>query len=170
MGSLLDKQLKEWGFKDFEYDNRIYFYGSGSEFIILAIFVNDLAFSFNSPPLLCWFKSKLDATFDVRLFQKLTNFIVCNISHTQSGIRIDQQSYVKQILKDFGMEKANVSNNLLHTTADVLPAHENKQFLTTVQHKQYRSLIGSRMYLAICTRPDISSAVSVLARQVHDRL
>ena len=164
-GSLLDKQLKEWGFKNSEYDNRIYFYVTGSKFIMFAIVVYDLAFSSNSPSLLRGFKSKLDATFDVRIFGKLTNFIGWNISRTQSGIRIDQPGYVKQILKDFGMKKANGLNISLPSTADGLPAHENEQVLSTVKHKPYRSLIGSLMYLAISTRPDIISfAVGVFAR------
>ncbi len=65
------------------------------------------------------------------------------------------------------MEKANRLNPPLPTTADVLPAHENEHVFTTVEHKKYRSRIGSLMYLTICTRPKISFDVDVLARQVH---
>ena len=70
-GSLQGKQLKEWGFKNFEYDNRIYFYVTGSEFAMLAIVVDDLAFSSNSSSLLLGFKSKLDANFDVDNIRKV---------------------------------------------------------------------------------------------------
>ncbi len=43
--SWLNKKLKERGFNNSEYDNHIYFYFIGSEFIMLAIVVDDLAFS-----------------------------------------------------------------------------------------------------------------------------
>ncbi len=134
---MLDKQLKEWGFKNSEYDNGIYFYVTGSEFIMLAIFVDDLAFSSNSSSLLCSFKSKLHATFDVRLFGKLSYFIGWNISHTNTGIRIDRSDYVKQILRDFRMENANGLNTPLLTTANVLPVQYNVQVLQFSERKQY---------------------------------
>ncbi len=72
-GSLLDNQLKKLGFNNSEYDHRIYFYTQYSDFIMIAIVVDDLAFFSNSPVLLLEFKPKLSATFDVRLFGKITN-------------------------------------------------------------------------------------------------
>lgn len=67
-GSFLDDQLKDWTFRNLEYGNRIYFYLQGFEFIVISIFVDDLAFSSNSPFLLQRLKYKLNVTFDVRLF------------------------------------------------------------------------------------------------------
>ena len=39
--------------------------------------------------------------------------------------------------------------------------------LNEEEHKCYRFIIGSLLYLAICTRPDLSFSIAVLARQVH---
>ncbi len=52
--------------------------------------------------------------------------------------------------------------------ADLLPMYENKGTLDTTVHNKYRSLIRILLYLAVCTRPDVSFSVSVLARQVHN--
>ncbi len=65
------------------------------------------------------------------------------------------------------MVNANGLNTPSTTTANVLPAQDNEQVLQSLENKQYRSLIESLMYLAICTRPDISFAVAVLALPVH---
>ncbi len=64
------------------------------------------------------------------------------------------------------MENANGLNTPLPTTANVLPAQDNEQVRQSSENKQFRSLIGSLMYLA-CIKPDISFAVAVLARHVH---
>ena len=49
----------------------------------------------------------------------------------------------------------------------MLPARENEQVLDDQDHKKYLSIVGSLLYLAVCTRPDVIFNVSVLARQVH---
>ena len=35
-------------------------------------------------------------------------------------------------------------------------------------HSSYTSLVGSLMYAMVCTRPDISQAVSMVSRYMHD--
>ena len=52
-------------------------------------------------------------------------------------------------------------------TADLLPAFEREKTLREKHHKAYRSMIGSLLYLVVCTKPDVLSSVSVLARQLH---
>ena len=107
------------------------------------------------------------SSFDVKLFGKLTSFVGWNIIQRPEGIKIDQRGYVKQVLKDHNMETANATRTPLPKDANVLPAGEFEKTLDVTGHKKYRSLVGSLMYLAVCTRPDISFSVAVLARQVH---
>ncbi len=73
----------------------------------------------------------------------------------------------KQMLKDHGMDTANAVKSPFPKTADVLPARENKQVMDEIRRKEFWSMIKSLFYLAICTRPDISCPIAVLARQVH---
>ena len=74
-GSHLDKTLKQWGFKVSNIDNRVYFLLQGGEFLMLAIVVDDIAFSSNSPFLMQKLKSKLSATFSVKHFGQLKSFV-----------------------------------------------------------------------------------------------
>ena len=166
-GSLLDSSLKSWGFLPSQFDNRIYFFRKGEDFITIAVVVDDLAFASNSPVLMNQVKKNLTACFDVKLFGQLTSFIGWNIIQEKDCIRVNQQGYVESLLKDNGLLEANAVRTPLPLKADVLPAREDEATLDNQRHKQYRSIIGSLLYLAVCTRPDISFSVSVLARQVH---
>lgn len=89
-GSLLDKRLNDWNLKNSEYDNRINFYAKGSEFIIISIVADDLAFSYNSPFLSQRFKSRNNATFHVRIFGWLIIFISWNLNYSDEGILINK--------------------------------------------------------------------------------
>ncbi len=166
-GSLLDKSLKSLGFANSNYDDRIYLYNAGTDFVITAIVVGDLVFASNSNKLLQKLKTHLSTNYDVKLFGKLTSFIGWKISQQPDSIVVNQEGHYKSMLKDYGMETANCFTTPLPKDADLLPAHENETLLNTAEYKKYRSLTGSLLYLAVCTRPDISFPVGVLARQVH---
>ncbi len=71
------------------------------------------------------------------------------------------------MLKGYGIESANSLTTTLPKDADLLPAHEHEALLNTAEHKKYRSLTESWLYISACTRSDISFPVSVLARQVY---
>lgn len=65
------------------------------------------------------------------------------------------------------MEKSNGVGKSLPRDADVTSIHEGETVFNTKEHKLYRSIIGSLLYLAICSRPDIAFSLAVLARHVH---
>ena len=74
-------------------------------------------------------------------------------------LRLHQQPYVSKLLETYNLSGvAPLSVPLKASlTAEGDP-------LSAELHSQYPSLVGSLMHLANCTRPDISQAVSSLAR------
>jgi hypothetical protein len=76
-----------------------------------------------------------------------------------------QTEFVDELLERFGMKGCSavgtpMVNRLSHTDAgrNLLPA----------EHELYRNIVGSLLYLACWSRPDISFAVSELSRFVSD--
>ncbi|GMF28854.1 unnamed protein product [Phytophthora fragariaefolia] len=81
-------------------------------------------------------------------------------------LRICQRAYTEAVIKKSGQEHANPSLIPLDTSVHLTKNDEPKtdEEKAKMRSKPYRSLVGSLMYLACGTRPDISVAVSKLSR------
>lgn len=74
---------------------------------------------------------------------------------------MNQGSYIQDILKRFGMANANPVSTPLDPNVKLVPSNEDKLRGASLP---YRELVGALMYVATCTRPDISFAVSYLSQ------
>ncbi len=78
---------------------------------------------------------------------------------------MDQTKYIDTLLEQYGMVSCNVAHTPMTTSA---PLHlDENHALSESNHALYRSIVGSLMYIATCTRPDISFAVGELGRFTH---
>ncbi|GAA5882302.1 hypothetical protein JCM1840_001402, partial [Sporobolomyces johnsonii] len=83
--------------------------------------------------------------------------------HVDDGsISLHQRHYVEKLFERFKFVD-NVKKNTetpASLTADIKPLQPGE----AVVHERYREMLGALLYLAICTRPDLSYAVSVASR------
>jgi len=90
------------------------------------------------------------------------------IEHFQSGILLHQLNYTEKVLKRFSMNKANSLSTLIVVRSlnvkknPFRPREDNKEVLSL--EVPCLSAIGTLMYLANCTQPDITFATNLLAR------
>ena len=114
-------------------------------------------------------KSRLAATLDVKLLGTVKTFIGWDIRQSADGIKVDLRSYVKKMLERHRLNRANETVVPLPVSADVGPAKLHEDVLDSDEHAECRALVGGLRYLGVCTRPDISKSISVLAQQLHKR-
>ena len=79
-------------------------------------------------------------------------------------LKISQQKYVRDILERYKMSDCKGKNIPLTPGADLAPLSDSDE--PANEHMHYAECIGSLMYLCSFTRPDISLAVSMLARHM----
>jgi hypothetical protein len=89
------------------------------------------------------------------------------IKHYADGsLLLHQQTYVKKLLRTFNMDNANALSAPMigKSRTEDDPYRPTDDDEEKIDKPQYLAAVGTLLYLATNTRPDISFAVSVLAR------
>jgi hypothetical protein len=96
-------------------------------------------------------------------------FCLClQLEHLPTDILVHQSTYVQKVLEKFNMDKAYPSKTpmvvrVLEKDIDPFQPHREGEEVLGFEYP-YLSVIGTLIYLANNTRPDIVFAVNLLAR------
>ncbi len=174
----LDEELQGLGFIRMKSENCLYILvdkEKEAEIYILT-YVDDLILAARSREKLIRLKERLMKIFKMKELGNL-NFIlgIEVIRNREKGeIKLSQRDYIKTILKRFNAENLSSrvspldsSLRLLKTIDGKRDEKEQKNYLR-VNQKLYQMIIGSLMYLALGTRPDITFAVTYLSQFSSD--
>jgi hypothetical protein len=107
----------------------------------------------------------MEKEFQMSMMGELTFFLGTQVKQTKQGTFVHQAKYTKDLMKKFNMAELKPVSTLM-STATVLDLDENGG---AVDQREYRSMIGSLLYLTM-TRSDIQFIVCICARfQVSPR-
>lgn len=165
-----DKAMKKMRFSSYPFQPCLYIWRNGTKFAIVLVYVDDIMMISNDELKMKEIKNKMKNEFETNDLGDVQKFLGMEIYRDTSKklIILHQQSLTNKILHKFGMNDKvrNVSTPMLTNDA------ERKQELKENTDKYfnrikvpYRQAIGSLLYLANCTRPDITYAVNVLSRR-----
>jgi hypothetical protein len=138
----------------------------GTPELYVVIYVDDIIIAAFNIPIIENLKEEMANELDMEDMGQLDWYLGMAVDFEDNNIKLSQKAYVDTILARFGISAANavatpmVASNF--PTIDNVP-EEGSEEQEEMKHKPYRSVIGSLQYLAFCTRPDISLAVSKLA-------
>jgi hypothetical protein len=100
----------------------------------------------------------MENEFQMSMMGELTFFLGIQVKQTMEGIFIHQAKYMKDLMKKFNMVELKPVSTLMSMVAALDP-DENGE---TVDRREYRSMIGSHLYLMM-TRPDIQFTMCLCA-------
>jgi transposase InsO family protein len=163
----LREKLHQMGFKCLQSDRSCFIYSDGAVRIILPIYVDDGVIA-----------SKNDADIDRVIAELGSAFRVKDLGPTEwllgikvqrdsktGDISISQRQYAVNMLEQYGMADCKpVSTPMLPGLTLTKEMGAKSEEESKLIKGTYISAVGSLMYLAIQTRPDISYTVGVLAR------
>ena len=106
-------------------------------------------------------KKTLETKFKMDDRGKLEWFLGMQVSEDSEKITLDQKTYIESVIEKFSMQDSNRSKTPAENNLKLIKATEDEQL---VEETLYRSLVGSLLYKAKQTRPDIVWIVNVLSR------
>ncbi|GMF18399.1 unnamed protein product [Phytophthora fragariaefolia] len=100
----------------------------------------------------------------------LNTYLGIEVEQNDRSIKIHQTKYCEQISERFGFNDAHPSRipmeTILRLTVNDTDAEARKQVPHNGKVFPYRELVGSLMYLATCTRPDLAYAVGLTQQHI----
>jgi hypothetical protein len=159
-----DRTLTSAGFVVNEADKCVYYRYAGGEGVILCLYVDDILILETSLDMIKETKDFLSNNFEMKDLGEAD--VILNIKllrEENGGITLVQSHYVEKVLSRFGYKECEP------TPTPYDPSKLMKKNRRISRDKlRYSQIIGSLMYLASATRPDISFALSKLSRFVSN--
>ena len=168
----LHKHLDHEGFRQGRADKSLFTLNTlrkGFEAAI-GIWVDDM-FAVVKPGLETSVREKISRKFKLEDRGEVSEFLGIQFRKTSNNeFFILQSHYVQQMLRKYNTEDANPNPTPmikgLKLSMDQCPKDEAEK--NRMIRVPYQSAVGTLMYLAVCTRPDILYAVTVVARFMHN--
>ena len=128
---------------------------------MILLYVDDLQLFFNSRKQVEEIKKKLKQKYRMVDLGPARRFLGMNIDTTESGFALYQTSYIESLLRRFKMTDAYGVDTPIdtHVSLDIAANDTDKP----IDQTEYLALVGSLMYAALGTRPDIIYAVGLLS-------
>jgi hypothetical protein len=142
--------LFERGFKMGKVDQTLFLLRQGKDILIVQVYVDDIVFGGSSNSLIARFVDDMSREFEMSMMGELQFFLGLQIKQSKEETFVHQAKYTKDIVRKFKMEDSKAMATPMSTTT-ALDAYEEGE---PVDQKEYRSMIGSLLYLTV-TRPDI---------------
>lgn len=146
------------GFKRSQADYCLYSWQKGELVVFLIIYVDDMLLVGNATDFMKNIVTKLSREFKMKDLGPVERFMGLNIHVSRDVVKIDQIHYIDKILLKFGMAECKPIGTPMEVSLKLQPGTNYESNLP------YRELIGSLMYLAMGSRPDLSFSVGYLSR------
>ncbi|WVZ70691.1 hypothetical protein U9M48_019334 [Paspalum notatum var. saurae] len=159
-----DEVVKGFGFIKNVEEPCVYKKVSGSTLVFLVLYVDDILLIGNDIPMLEAVKDSLRKSFSMKDLEEAAYILGIKIYRDRSKrlIELSQSTYIDKVLKRFNMHDSKKGflpmspGTILSKTQCPSTTDEQKR----MSEIPYTSAIGSIMYAMICTRPDVSFALS----------
>lgn len=152
--------MEKHGFTRSTADQCIYIKQNEKEKLLIAIYVDDGLIAGSTQETVDTFLKLLTTEFKITV-GSLDSFLGMQIEQRESGLFVSQQAYTEKVLQRFNMIDCNPAKT--PSENDQSDKSMDKPLNNSIS---YRSAVGSLMYLACATRPDISFAVSKVSRSL----
>ncbi|KAI0984565.1 hypothetical protein GJ496_011917 [Pomphorhynchus laevis] len=156
----LTEYLKNNGFAESNSDPCL-FIRNDNKFMIIAVYVDDLIIASKNQDDLVHMKTELGMRFKAKDYNELNYCLGIEINIHEDNIELQQTNFIQRVLNKYQMAECKIVSTPMNPN---IRLEVNDNTSKSVDQKLYQFIIGSLLYIAICTRPDIAYAVEILSR------
>ncbi|KAL0539708.1 hypothetical protein IC582_023924 [Cucumis melo] len=146
------------GYSRGEADKTLFIHKTNEKLTVAQIYVDDIIFRGFPQDLVNNFIDIMKSEFKMSMVGELSCFMGLQIKQRSEDIFISQEKYAKNIVKSFGLEQSRHKRTPAMTHVKITKDTNG----TIVDHKLYKSMIGSLLYLTV-SQPDIAYAIGICA-------
>lgn len=153
--------LSRLDFKNSQYEPCLFTKITGKIKVIVALYVDDFLIFSNNDFETNKLKSVLGSEFKLKDLGPVRQYLGMriNLDKNKNVITVDQQQYIEQLVSKFQMSDCKTQSTPIEPKLNL-----DKSSDKCLPDVPYQKLIGSLMYLAVLTRPDIAYCVSYLSQ------
>lgn len=151
------------------YDSCVYYKKcDDGSMVYLLLYVDDMLIAAKNIKEIQKIKNQLNAEFDMKDLGSAKKILGMEIVRDRSArtLYLSQQSYIEKVLHRFNMHDAKEVSTpfAAHFKLSSALSPTTEEDIAYMAKVPYSSAVGSLMYAMICTRPDLSYAVSMVSR------
>ncbi|XP_071695508.1 uncharacterized protein [Rutidosis leptorrhynchoides] len=148
----LNEALLENVFVQSKSDYSLYTKTSGSDFMVLLVYVDDIVITGNDISQIEQFKKFLKTNFIIKDLGEFKYFLGIEVLKTEKGICLSQRKYCLELLNDYGLLGYKPTSTPIETNLCVnCDPSDKDQLLSNIT--EYHKLVGRLIYLTL-TRPE----------------
>ncbi|KAG8473502.1 hypothetical protein CXB51_035665 [Gossypium anomalum] len=164
-----DSFMASHDFKRSSLDSCVYFKkNSNGSFVYLLLYVDDMLIAAKDKGKIRKVKAQLSEEFEMKYLGPAKKILGMEILRDRkaSKLYLSQKGYIEKVLCRFNMQSAKpVSTPLAaHFRLSSALSPQSDDEIEYMSHVPYSSAVGSLMYAMVCSRPDLSYAVSTVSR------
>ncbi|CAI7798152.1 unnamed protein product [Closterium sp. NIES-54] len=161
--------LEEMGFRTSTCDESLFLKGEGEKLVLFLVYVDDILLFSSSMKEIQNVQQQLMKNFKCKTLGEVKYYLGMHVERDldHRWLKLHQEKFIKDLGEKYGIENEHKVATPLPAEFKLVKAAEDEG-VEAEEQQQFQSLVGSVLYAAVHTRPDISFSVGQLARVMQN--
>ncbi|CAI7849849.1 unnamed protein product, partial [Closterium sp. NIES-53] len=157
------------GFRTSSCDESLFLKGEGEKLVLFLVYVDDILLFSSSMKEIQKVQQQLMKNFKCKTLGEVKYYLGMHVERDldHRWLKLHQEKFIKELGEKYGIENERKVATPLPAEFKLVKAAEDEG-VEAEEQQQFQSLVGSLLYAAVHTRPDISFSVGQLARVVQN--
>ncbi|CAI7912008.1 unnamed protein product [Closterium sp. NIES-54] len=150
-------------------DESLFLKGEGEKLVLFLVYVDDILLFSSSMKEIHNVQQQLMKNFKCKTLGEVKYYLGMHVERDLDHwwLKLHQEKFIKELGEKYGIENERKVATPLPAEFKLVKAAEDEG-VEAEEQQQFQSLVGSLLYAAVHTRPDISFSVGQLARVVQN--